>query len=755
MKIVNVKIDNFGTLSQRSFDFGEAINIIRGDNESGKSTLLLFIKFMLYGLAKKARGASVSEADRAISWDSDEASGSMTVSFDGKLYRIDRRARRGRQIAERMQVVDCETETVCENITVPGEYFLGIPVDVFESSCLVAQLRCTSVDGEQVSSVVENLLSSADESIDTARVLKTLDMVRVKFLHKDAKGGSIFDLESQKSLLENSYRKAINDNHETERLKSEIARTDENLAEVSKKKQLADELDSKIKLRSTVELFDLLHTQESKKAQKEEQRARITENIRNKDLIPDEIFLTRLKNVKREIEVLRSELSSEREGYDKKLSELRADEATYQRFRAADAEGGIGELRKKFGKAKGLNSVCLAVSVLSAAVCVGAGAVAALVTPKLWVVSAIAFIALILSVVGQIKAKGTLKAISKILNASTKEIAEFFEGCAEAEKLDGAIRAELAQADARILIKERMLREGFERACAFLAPFAEVDGSESDKIWEVLTESVEKISEYIEEYVALSAEINSLSAEISNLSSKLSEYNEHQTRHKVSDEIFAMSDEEIAEAQKKKSFYDYQLKVLNQKKLNCDRRLIERRYTTQNPFDIAVKLEAVKKKLEEQTADYRALVMAIDAITSAAANMRNTVTPRLRAFASEYIAALSGEKYGSVGVTDKLDVSMTSQDGFFRPVDAFSAGTRDAVYLALRLAVLKLLPTEEGIPLMLDETLAMIDSRRAANILRIISNYCGEGGQCLFFSCHDREERLCRECGLEYNLIEM
>ena len=49
MFIKSIHIDSFGGLSGKDFDFSRALNIIEGNNESGKSTLLSFIKFILYG----------------------------------------------------------------------------------------------------------------------------------------------------------------------------------------------------------------------------------------------------------------------------------------------------------------------------------------------------------------------------------------------------------------------------------------------------------------------------------------------------------------------------------------------------------------------------------------------------------------------------------------------------------------------------------------------------------------------------------
>jgi len=67
MKIEKINISDFGCLSGRSFELSSGFNLIRGDNESGKSTLLEFIKFIFYGLPRKTQeDAAVRE--RSISW---------------------------------------------------------------------------------------------------------------------------------------------------------------------------------------------------------------------------------------------------------------------------------------------------------------------------------------------------------------------------------------------------------------------------------------------------------------------------------------------------------------------------------------------------------------------------------------------------------------------------------------------------------------------------------------------------------------
>ena len=94
MQIKKINIDEYGSLTKREFILSEGLNIFEGHNESGKSTILSFIRFMLYGMPRKSSG-SVTERDRGISWGNGVAGGSMVVSVPDKNgeireYRIER-----------------------------------------------------------------------------------------------------------------------------------------------------------------------------------------------------------------------------------------------------------------------------------------------------------------------------------------------------------------------------------------------------------------------------------------------------------------------------------------------------------------------------------------------------------------------------------------------------------------------------------------------------------------------------------------
>ena len=52
MIIKEVNIGKFGKLENQKYQFAPRINVIYGANESGKSTLMQFLKAMLFGLEK-------------------------------------------------------------------------------------------------------------------------------------------------------------------------------------------------------------------------------------------------------------------------------------------------------------------------------------------------------------------------------------------------------------------------------------------------------------------------------------------------------------------------------------------------------------------------------------------------------------------------------------------------------------------------------------------------------------------------------
>ncbi len=68
MFIKKIQINNFGKLKNKEIEFKSGINVIYGENESGKSTLLDFISSMFYGINKNKNGKEISNYDKYLPW---------------------------------------------------------------------------------------------------------------------------------------------------------------------------------------------------------------------------------------------------------------------------------------------------------------------------------------------------------------------------------------------------------------------------------------------------------------------------------------------------------------------------------------------------------------------------------------------------------------------------------------------------------------------------------------------------------------
>ena len=91
MKIKKIKINSYGKLQNKEINFDEKINIIYGENESGKSTLLKFILNSFYGTSKNKKGKDISDFEQYKPWNTDEFSGKLEYALDNgenlEIYR--------------------------------------------------------------------------------------------------------------------------------------------------------------------------------------------------------------------------------------------------------------------------------------------------------------------------------------------------------------------------------------------------------------------------------------------------------------------------------------------------------------------------------------------------------------------------------------------------------------------------------------------------------------------------------------------
>jgi len=140
MYIKKAIINGFGKYDSEEFDFGSGVNIVYGDNEAGKSTLLWFIRGMLYGLKGGKAGAMGNQPamKKYRPWEGSRYSGSLqVVSDDGKTYYITRDFEKKSLNIFDEQYSDITGKILTSKDMQPGEVLLGFDEACFESTCFI------------------------------------------------------------------------------------------------------------------------------------------------------------------------------------------------------------------------------------------------------------------------------------------------------------------------------------------------------------------------------------------------------------------------------------------------------------------------------------------------------------------------------------------------------------------------------------------------------------------------------------------
>lgn len=193
MKIRKIHIDKFGKLSNYSLDFADGCNIIYGNNEDGKSTVMAFIKMMFYGSSGKSGDLAKNVRKRYLPWDGAKMAGSIEFDYNEIGYRIERifGATNTTDKINLWNLATGEKEGVA-NLESLGQRFFGIGAEAFEKSVFIGQagivMDNSNDKDDEITGRLLNLVSTGDESVSQKKVEKRLQTAKEAL---KARGGKI------------------------------------------------------------------------------------------------------------------------------------------------------------------------------------------------------------------------------------------------------------------------------------------------------------------------------------------------------------------------------------------------------------------------------------------------------------------------------------------------------------------------------------------------------------------------------------
>lgn len=160
--------------------------------------------------------------------------------------------------------------------------------------------------------------------------------------------------------------------------------------------------------------------------------------------------------------------------------------------------------------------------------------------------------------------------------------------------------------------------------------------------------------------------------------------------------------------------------------------------TLGDPIELKAKQQQLMQRLEALEEEYDALSTAITALGKANEQLQKQFSPQLTELSAAYLSRLTGGAYTKLVLERDLAASLYAADApASREAAYFSGGTRDQLYLAVRLAVSRLLAPEA--PLILDDALVRFDDQRLTAALKVLKDEA-KTRQVLLFTCQSREK---------------
>ena len=154
----------FGKLEHRSLSFSKGLNIIEAPNESGKSTLLAFLRVMLYGFPPRERGA-MADKNRYAPWSLSPMRGTLALTCQKGDITLQRDTARANSPMGRFSAVYTGSGEAVDGLTAAdcGETLLGVPCEVYERSAFIRQSSLTVDASAELERRIAALITTGEE----------------------------------------------------------------------------------------------------------------------------------------------------------------------------------------------------------------------------------------------------------------------------------------------------------------------------------------------------------------------------------------------------------------------------------------------------------------------------------------------------------------------------------------------------------------------------------------------------------------
>ncbi|MBN1840938.1 MAG: AAA family ATPase [Deltaproteobacteria bacterium] len=203
---------------------------------------------------------------------------------------------------------------------------------------------------------------------------------------------------------------------------------------------------------------------------------------------------------------------------------------------------------------------------------------------------------------------------------------------------------------------------------------------------------------------------------------------------------FEASGEEVVKQEDEVKTLEKKLSELKVERQTLEHILQEDRYGQEDVAEFEERIESLERRADRLRMRLRAYEIIGEVLNEARQNILKSISGEVDERIGAYFALITGGKYDRVRLSREdfsLRVFSREKGDWINPdTEELSAGAKDQLYLAARLALIDAVTGGNSIPLILDDPLVHFDALRRENTRNLLKEM-SKTHQVLIFSCHD------------------
>lgn len=422
MVINRIHMQRFGALCDRDLCVMPGLNIIEGENESGKTTVAAFLRYIFYGIKK---GSTASRFLKIFHEEHSEGAvgGSLDITLSVPLpvlpdvleYRITRTVTANE---EQCTVCPLYGDTVGEPVNgdlTPGELFFGVSADVFSASAFVGQVNAAVhtaktddvggnyTGGSPIRAAIERILYAANEEIDPDAAIRSLTEKRNALYNPETETGSIRELERRRAAMQSALESAeqlagkrtletvdsenadsaqndaaaeepvhapLMDEETSAQMKTALSACDAAIAEKEARAARLQKVMEQYAAYRALDDLDSMQTMKQQQSAAEMRAASLASAMFRGNYIPDREFVDSLYLCAEDMRSASEQTAAAKAELDRLDFSVRRDNLKEKQMRRIELDGGADAIRARLDRLYGKRSVVTVFGVIFMLLCV-------------------------------------------------------------------------------------------------------------------------------------------------------------------------------------------------------------------------------------------------------------------------------------------------------------------------------------------------------------------------------------------------